>query len=53
MFTYTVYFVPGLISSTGVCQSMKQNARSFKDPARYTEIANYFGHVRKTAKSNN
>jgi len=25
-----------------VCQSMKQNARSFEDPARYTEIANYF-----------
>jgi hypothetical protein len=41
LLTFTVYFVPGLISSTGVCQSMKQNATSFEDPARYIEIA-YF-----------
>jgi hypothetical protein len=52
MFAITAYFVPGMISSTGVFQSLVQNARSFEDWAQNTEIANYFRRIRKIAKSN-
>jgi len=51
LFIFTANFVPGLISSTGVCQSMKQSARSFEDRARYIEIANYIKYIHKIAKS--